>query len=425
MLGGILALIAAVALPFHSKPAPTPKTKQAWKTGFWLWAGEPPAASELKPEVLYVEARGPRWPKELPPADEYVVARRIEPPEALTRQLAGTLAEDYRALLTQPAVKSTIAGLQIDYDCPTGKLQTYARFLEWLREALPAGSRLSITALLDWFGPKTAIAEVVGAVDEFVPQFYDAGSSRTSSGIGSPIDSVKWAPIFNAYGTPYRIGISSFGRISRKRTDADGHMSVNYFRDASPLDFAERPELKSSTTTTASGEIVVHYEVVAPIPNKPELSPGDVLEITFPTETSIGTSIQAVRAFGGYNAGVIFFRWPSRSETLTLSPEDVQRIALAKPASAFASLEVRSAPCIERHCSDLYLSPHAVNANAQTLGIRTIGPMELFLPGDRLHTFPVAPKQLAVQIPAYSGFGKIYLGRIISSGSIRFEEFQP
>jgi len=424
VLSGALALIAAAAFALHSTPAVSPKTKQAWKTGFWLWAGEPPAPSDLRPDVLYVEALGRRWPRPLPGAGEYVVVRRVEPSQALTRRAAAGIAEDF-ATVVSDAGGAQIVGLQIDYDCPTNKLETYGEFLKTLRDALPPGSRLSVTALLDWFRPKTRIAEVLASVDEFVPQFYDVGTSRASAGIATTIDAAQWAPIFNAYGTPYRIGVSTFGRIARRRTDPSGQDSINYFRDATPLDFAGRRELKGSASTTPSGEAVVHYDVAEPMPDKPELRPRDAVEITFPTESSVRSAVEAARAFGGYNAGIIFFRWPGRSETLTFSPEDVQRIASGKRLPSIANLEVREATCIERQCADLYLAPHAVNSSGQTIGIRTLGLMEVFLPGSRVHTFSLASEQIGVEVPAYSGFGKIYIGRVISRNSVRFEEFQP
>src|SRR5205814_4908509 len=121
----------------------------------------------------------------------------------LTKAAAAALAEDFKAL-AEGAGNVRLAGLQIDYDCPTRNLASYGRFLRWVRQDLPAGRRLSITALLDWFEPGTAIRTTLSPVDEFVPQFYDAGPARVASGIAEPIDAAKWAPILNAYATPYR-----------------------------------------------------------------------------------------------------------------------------------------------------------------------------------------------------------------------------
>ena len=90
------------------------------------------------------------------------------------------------------------------------------------------------------------------------------------------IDRGRWAPVFNAYHVPYRIGISTFGRIARRRVDASGRVSVHYLRDASPIAFARRKQLARSTRTLSTGEVVVRYDVLAPLDERPELQPGDV-----------------------------------------------------------------------------------------------------------------------------------------------------
>jgi hypothetical protein len=333
--------------------------------------------------------------------------------------------EHYRTLVADAGAGVHIVGLQIDYDCPTRSLELYGRFLEQVQQRLPAGSFLSITALLDWFGPHTDIVSAFRWVDEFVPQFYDTAHERMSTGIAQPIDPLRWAPVFNAYRVPYRIGISSFGRVARRRVDASGHASVHYFRDASPTAFAGR-NLTRSVKTTSTGELVVHYDVLAPIEDKPELQPGDAVEITFPTEASVRAAYQAARQFGGYCAGILAFRWPSRSETVTLAPDDVERIRSGELLSAATNLEIRHAECIARECQDLYLDLGGRVASAdRTIGIRTDGPMDMFLPGGPLHPSTVHANEILVRLPAYSGLGKVYLGRTISRGQVDFEVVQP
>src|SRR6185369_8728381 len=173
---------------------------------------------------------------------------------------------------------------------------------------------------------------------------------RSSAGIAEPISAEKWASVFNAFQVPYRIGLSSFGRVARLR-----HNETQFFRDAIPLDFAGRREFVRSVRNTAAGELVVHYDVEAAVPNKPELLAGDAVEITFPTEASVRAAYEAVKQFGGYCAGPIFFRWPNRSETLAFAPDDVQRIVSGEGLSTATTLRVGPATCIERQCSDLYL----------------------------------------------------------------------
>ena len=415
-------VLMAAVLALHSNNASPSKPKEPWKTGYWIWAGEPPASTGFESQILYVEAPGNRWPHDLPVSEQYVVVKRIEPGPELTSETASSLVESYNALTEDAGSRVSIAGLQIDYDCPTNRLEDYGRFLKQVRTSLPPGSRLSITALLDWFSPKTKVRSALRWVDEFVPQFYDAGPSRTSAGIAEPIDVRKWAPIFNAYEVPYRVGISSFGRIARRRSDGSGHSVVRYFRDASPLDFVGRRELTRTTSATEAGELVVHYDVVAPIEGKAELLPGDTVDITLPTEASVRAASDAAHQFGGYSAGILFFRWPSRSETLTLLPDDVQRIVSGESPRTEAKLEVSEPRCIERQCSDLYLDlgPGIFDAD-RAVAIRATGPVELFLPDGPLHPLALRPSQISVRVPAYAGLGKVYLGRAISSGPVRFE----
>ena len=74
---------------------------------------------------------------------------------------------------------------------------------------------------------------------------------------------------------------------------------------------------------------------------------------------------------------------------------------------AEAKLEIRAVSCIERQCSDLFLDPGALlRPDDQTLSIRAIGPVELFLPGGPLRPVVTRASQMFVRVPAYAGLGK-------------------
>lgn len=421
---GLLVFLAA-ALWFRHKNLP-PKQAEEWKVGYWIWAGERPIPSSRRPQVLYVQVQGDQWPRGLPDAESYIIVRRLEPAEELTPQLALQLAQDYQSAAQGAGGHARLDGLQIDYDCPTGRLESYGRFLSRLHGALPPGTHLSITALLDWFGPHTSIRDALASVDEFVPQFYDAGSRRSSSGIAVPIDPGKWAPIFDAQKTPYRIGISSFGRVARRRPDGSGGWTVQYFRDDGPLDFAGRRALKRRVTSTPSGETVVHYEVVVPMPDREDVQPGDVIEITFPTESSVRAAYDAASRFGGYCAGAIFFRWPNRSETLALTFEEVSRILGGGSLSQRMTVEASDGFCIELKCSDLYLhSGRSLASSDRDVQILAEGSIDLFMPGGPLRPMSIGANRILVHVPAFSGTGSIYLGRIVSTTAMKFEVTMP
>src|SRR5262249_47128908 len=167
------AMLLACAFTFHHEKIP-PKQYEPWRLGYWIWEGNKAVTSLYTPQILYVQVQSDRWPQGLPEAERYLAVRRIEPEQELTPGLARRLAKAYRTLQHDPGAHGRLEGLQIDFDSPTGGLKSYARFLTTLREDLPPGTQLSITALLDWFGHNTAIADVLKPVDEFVPQFYDA-----------------------------------------------------------------------------------------------------------------------------------------------------------------------------------------------------------------------------------------------------------
>lgn len=419
MAARIGAALAIGVLLFYSTRGVSGKPKEQWKTGYWVWAGEPLAASGFQPDVLYVEVKGENWPDGVPNAESYVVVRRFEPQMRLSRETAVALARSYKQIVAK--APGRISGLQIDYDSPSGKLDSYAEFLESLRQELPPQAHLSITALLDWFRPSTSISRVIDAIDEFVPQFYDAATTREAGGIAEPIDASKWASIFNRYGTPYRIGVSTFGRISRTRDH-----QVHFLRDATPLDFTGRSEFDRSVRTSRAGELVLHYDVNAVIPGRPDLQPGDAIELTFPTRASVHSAYEAVREFGGYCSGVLFFRWPTRSETVTFAPDDVQRILSNSRDVLHPTVVQQDGHCLERRCVDLYIHPGPqMNPENRTVRMRPSAPLELFIPGGALRSTRGRSYELVVDLPAYPGLGRVYIGRAISAEAVHFEVIQP
>ena len=64
-----------------------------------------------------------------------------------------------------------VSGVEIDFDCPTSRIQTYAGFLKALRGQLPAGVTLSITALPTWLS-SPHLPELADAADETVLQVH-------------------------------------------------------------------------------------------------------------------------------------------------------------------------------------------------------------------------------------------------------------
>ena len=115
-----------------------PRERLPWKSAFWVWTGDAPAAAaDVKPDLLYVQVVGTRWPDGISEASHYVMVRRIEDAAQVTPQMARALADVYRDVLeTGPA---SIIG-------PFGRLSEIQaadrRLSSWLlRNEMPAAQR--------------------------------------------------------------------------------------------------------------------------------------------------------------------------------------------------------------------------------------------------------------------------------------------
>lgn len=101
-----------------------------------------------------------------------------------------------------------LAGLEIDYDCPTSKLATYTKFLSTLRERLPAGIALSITALPTWMG-STALAALTAPLSEVVLQVHAVEDPRR--GLFDPEQAERWVREFGRrIGRPFRVALPAY-----------------------------------------------------------------------------------------------------------------------------------------------------------------------------------------------------------------------
>lgn len=426
-----LALLAAFLSGCSPGLSGKPGTAPAWKTGFWLWSASDveAAAAGVHPfDVLYVQigridsyyknSVSWRWPVPMPPAAEYWALWRYDGQARPAEAQIAVIASDFQKRQAEAAAQGNIVvGIQLDYDCPTDDLPEYASFLEIVRKALPEGTRISITALLDWFRSGTRVGEVLANTSEFVPQFYDvAPSSRIEMrGIAEPIDPARWGPVFNSFGVPYRVGISTFGRILFIRNG-----STQFFRDLTPLDVFGHPGLTATSTgqTTAGEQRSVWRVERATRLNYWTVKPGDEIEVIMPTRHSALSAYDAAKQMGGFCAGVIFFRWPSAEETLVLDPGQVLSwITRTEIAPAPPAIEVREGDCVAVHCWDLQLRlANRLPEHAVTFLIHSSRPLEYFLPNQRIASRiqMTAPATIKVALPASHGVGTLYLGRAVT-----------
>ena len=131
--------------------------------------------------------------------------------DALIDGIAGLLAR-WRGIGLAPAA------LEIDHDCGSGALDSYAGFLARLRGRLP-GLPLAITALPAW--PATAARDRLFAeADEIVLQVHAVADPRR--GLFDPVQARRWIDAFARNGHPFRVALPTYG--SRVAWRADGRL---------------------------------------------------------------------------------------------------------------------------------------------------------------------------------------------------------
>ncbi len=422
-----------------------------WKIGFWDWrqgdehlAGLP--ATNTPVDLLYLlvgnvsvlpqagqEPEGTsRLPADLPRAAMVFLVWRFDDIHPPPVEFAGNLGQRYASLKAKAEQQGLhVVGIQLDYDCPSGRLAEYSQFVQALRHNLPKDDRISVTALLDWFRPHTGIEQVLSQVDEFVPQFYDAKSNANGPGnqtdlvaeIAHPVDPAYWAMIFNRFQRPYRIGIASFGRmIGRPKP---GMMKMGQpvsprFLSNDLMELSAEAKLsRPNVSISPAGEEIVRYQVEGPRDRKGYLAPDWLasIDVIIPTKESIQRAHQAAQAMGPWCQGVVFFRWPLRDESSVLRPDEVLRAV--RGADMFqeeARVEAEDGFCAAVHCVNLFLRPkNRFGKESVTYLIRSSVPLEYFLPEQTVPVKMMGASELLVTLPPYCGQTRISLGRAVTT----------
>ncbi len=433
----LLAMLGASLTGCSRVTRGNPATPPPWTIGFWLWPGasiDATAAGTHPFDVLYVQAGRVdsyfknsvswRWPTQIPQAAEYWALWRYDPPAIPADAQIDVIARDFVKRRDEASARGqTVIGIQLDYDCPTDDLPQYASFLEKLAKALPPGSRISMTALLDWFREGTRVRELLEHTNEFVPQFYDAAPNMEGQlrGIAEPVDAARWAPVFNAFGIPYRVGITTFGRIVFTRKG-----EAQFFRDLAPLDVLGRIGLSTvSAGQTPAGEQRSILRVERPvILNYWSLRPGDQIELIMPTRRSVLAAYGAAKQMGGHCEGVAFFRWPVSEETLVLNPAQVLGwVTSSDIVPGPPRVDAVEGNCVAVCCWDLQLRiADRLPEHAVTYRIQSSRPLEYFLPDVRIKSRIAvsSASSIRVELPALHGVGNLYLGRAVTMQPAQF-----
>lgn len=172
-----------------------------------------------------------------------------------------------------------LAGLEIDYDCGTAQLASYAGFLTRLRSLQP--HHLSITALPTWLSSR-AMDQVVAAADETVLQVHAVRAPQ--NGLFDPDLALQWIDAFDRRTTkPFRVALPDYGaRIVRR--DDGSILAIE----------SEEPRLAGGDQAT---------EILA--------KPADVARLL----------ADLSRAPPSHFAGIVWFRLPTTDDARTWSPE--------------------------------------------------------------------------------------------------------
>jgi len=135
----------------------------------------------------------------------------------LVRWDENVLLNDISALLSRSeSTMLPIAGIEIDHDCGTARLPTYARFLAKMRTQLGKEMPLSLTLLPTWLSSPDLTA-VLAKVDEAVLQVHAV--QNPSAGLFSPRLARQWIELLARRSTvPFRVALPAYGsRVSWRK----------------------------------------------------------------------------------------------------------------------------------------------------------------------------------------------------------------
>ena len=262
---------------------------------------------------------------------------------AIARQMNATVAEKIIPLIVAGCARNSTAatiGVQLDCDVPTKRLAAYAEMLSLLRAALPEGTHLSVTMLLDW-ARSPDLAAVMKTVDTIIPQFYNTYlpidfSGRTPLVGASDLERV--IPKLEAIGRPYRIGLPTYEQCSQY--DAAGEIK----RAAIALSPEQALTAGGVAVRLIRGDenlLTVRFAQATKI-SAQSLDAGHLLMFASSTPIGLARLLADIRRLRPRHcAGIVLFRLPGRESTHTLSISQVEAAANNKvrPARVVARLE--------------------------------------------------------------------------------------
>jgi hypothetical protein len=168
-----------------------------------------------------------------------------------------------------------VAGVEIDYDCPTSQLPAYRNFLTGLRQSLDRDTTLSITALPTWLN-SPELGKLLAVADESVLQVHAVMNPR--QGLFDAERAQAWLKAYaKQTAHPWRVALPSYG--TRVSWDDNGRISAVE---------SERPLLASGNAAqelTASPTVVSAF--LAQLDKNPAPGLVGVVWFRLPTEDDV------------------------------------------------------------------------------------------------------------------------------------------
>jgi hypothetical protein len=250
--------------------------------------------------------------------------------------------------------------------------------------------------------------------------------------IAAGIDADRWGPAFARYGKRYRTGVSTFGRarlIPAAGTEGryPGIFGL-WASDLKPLDVAANPAFRLASSRNETDELVLDYRAERETRiGYQTFRAGETIQFILASPEMIRDAVRSVRRMPGPNAGVVFFRWPSKYEVLTMQPEEVLAAAGLEPeAPGEPVLETASGGCAAVECVDVYLRDNRpLSPNPRRVRIRSSTDLEYFLPEENVPVRMIGPSDLELTLPPFGGRGRLHLGRAVSMARAEFTVERP
>lgn len=178
---------------------------------FWLWSGVKTSDQMRNAQTVYLHQgevlatpRGTIYQPMGLPVDRLAFKQIWLTVRFTTLDVSEEIpARLIRLMQRWQAAGNNVAGLQIDFDAATRRLEDYGDFLQRLRAQLPAEFALGVTGLLDW--AKTGSVKTLNAlpVDEIVIQSYQG--RKTVSNYAA------YLPALTQLRIPFKLGLVQNG----------------------------------------------------------------------------------------------------------------------------------------------------------------------------------------------------------------------